>query len=244
MDRKRKSDCIAIFNEDNPNYKKALPTDFWAEVEDSFFNGIDLPQVSHGNNSAALVVPRVSIYKKPKSPVHEALTTDFWEEVEDSFFNSIDLPQVSHAKNSADLVVPRVSIYKKPKSPVHEAWLGVLDSLGEVNTWGPMKKQYRNAFWSELHYKDRLLIASLCYQNGDDMHRTIIFLQTVHQDGQRNTKLREHRIIKMKQLFKYWNDETHGFERRSKYWAYDTHLRCFADLNGKPRKNQQQYVCL
>lgn len=195
MDQKPKSDCIAISKEDKPNDKKALPTDVWAEVEDDFFL-------------------------------------------------SIDLPQVSHDKNTAALVIPHVSIYKKPKSPVHEAWLGVLDSLGEVNTWGPMKKQYRKAFWSELHYKDRLLIAGFCYQNGDDMVRTIIFLQTLHQDGQRNTKLRHYRIIKMKQLFKYWNDETHGFERRSKYWAYDTHLRCFADLNGKPRKNQQQYVCL
>ena len=68
------------------------------------------------------------------------------------------------------------------------------------------------------------------------MYTTVNFLKTLKRDP--------FKVKKLEQLYVYWNDERHGFERRSNYWAYDTNLHCFCDLNGVPRPGQEKYMLL
>jgi hypothetical protein len=120
---------------------------------------------------------------------------------------------------------------------VKYAWLNILDHLGNVSQWGPMRAQYHKAFWSDgLHYKERLLVASFCYQNG--------VVIDIACDLFCARKVDKFHILKTKQLYDYWNHETEGFTRRSRYFAYELYRGCFADLNGVPRKGQEKYAMI
>lgn len=123
-----------------------------------------------------------------------------------------------------------------PKCPIYEAWLNVCDSIGSPHTWGPMASSYRSAFWGPLNYKNRLLIASICYLNGSDMYQAIQFLRLRKQD--------ECHIRKLQELFTYWNDPVEGQQRRSAYWGWNGYMNCFTDLNNIPRPGQEKYVLM
>lgn len=125
-------------------------------------------------------------------------------------------------------------LVKMSKCRVYLSWLDILDVLGNVCHWGPMRNDYRRAFWSDLHYRDRVLVATFCYQNGATLNAPEAFFRIRGKS--------EFHVLKLKQLFDYWNDPERGYERRSRYWAYDMYLGCFADLNGVPRPGQERYV--
>jgi hypothetical protein len=52
-----------------------------------------------------------------------------------------------------------------------------------------MKDKYRKAFWSKLHYKDRLLVASFCFQNGADMRAAVNLARTLGRPEERIKKM-------------------------------------------------------
>lgn len=122
-----------------------------------------------------------------------------------------------------------------PKNPLYLAWKDVLDCLGDPVTWGPMKSDYRKALWCPtLNYRNRLLIASFCYQNGCNLSCVVTFLEKLGREKKK--------IDKIKALFVYWNDSQDGQQRRANFWSYNMYLGCFADLNDKPRCGQEKYI--
>jgi len=119
----------------------------------------------------------------------------------------------------------------------YRAWCDILEHLGPTENWGPSRADYRAAFWrGDLSYSTRLKIMSFCYQNGVDHDVPLQFMKA------RNTD--KHKILKMRQLYDYWNHEQLGQERRSKYWAYEIYSGAFCDLNGKPRPGQERYYLI
>lgn len=117
------------------------------------------------------------------------------------------------------------------RSEIYDAWSTIVDILGDPNTWGPWASKYRRAFWVPMTYKSRLLATVFCYQNGVSLETLLNFFKAL--------KRSKSDLSKVKGLFDYWNDREHGNIRRSKYFAFDLHYKCFNNLNDDVWRNDQ-----
>jgi len=226
MDRKRKLDSTFIDDNDaelkkaplqvdQPSCSKCVQEDYWVECEDDIFMNIDISQILKATAGVAC-----STSLNYSANVSRALTI-------------VATPATAKCVN----VVQLPDYIRCKEGTQSYAWLSILDHLGPVSEWGPMRNQYRKAFWSvSLGYKDRLLVGSFCYQNGVTIDIACDFFQL--------RGINKFHIYKTKQLYAYWNHETEGFERRERYFAYEIYQRCFANLNGVPRKGQEKYSML
>lgn len=106
-------------------------------------------------------------------------------------------------------------------------WLEVQDLIGDKDLW---PYYVRDCLWrSELNYRSRVVIASFFYQNGVSIEFVLEVIKFCNKNWNNN------KLIKISQLYNYWNDEWLGERRRSTYFAYDINLRRSLNLNGYQR---------
>lgn len=111
--------------------------------------------------------------------------------------------------------------------PLTNLWLDVQDVIGGKEHWPQFIVML---FWTgKLNYKDRLTIASFCYQNGLDPQLMIECLKFT------NCNMTPRKERKLRDLYDYWSDPNFGIVRRSNYFAYEIDSRRVLDLNGCER---------
>lgn len=93
-----------------------------------------------------------------------------------------------------------------------------------------MPQLVRTKIWcSNLEYRDRAFLAAFFYANGvsPDLASEVLYFC--------NTYANRDRVRKILDLFIYWDHPVEGFDRRSRYYAFNCILDRVVDLNGNPR---------
>lgn len=110
---------------------------------------------------------------------------------------------------------------------LYSATLAVIEDLIGSKAHWPAPLVFK-IFHCPLNYVTRVHVASFFYNNGVHVDLVIDLFKDLNKiDHSKERKIRD--------LYKYWDHETLGHMRRSKYFSYDIVLGAYTDLNGELR---------